>query len=58
MMEIPLDTFLLMASGSEYFLKMQDFEDRLQERVNTKTIKVDIPLVPFANSEDMIAIME
>ena len=58
MMEIPLDKSLLMASRSEYFLKMQVFDDRLQDRVNTKSIKVEIPKVPFASEVDMLAILE
>jgi len=37
---------------------MQSFEDRLRERVNTKTIWTDIPQVPFATTEQMITIIE
>ena len=57
-MDIPLDNFILMADRSEYFLQMQSFEDRLQERVNTKSIWIDIPNVPFATTDQMQAVIE
>jgi hypothetical protein len=57
-MEIPLDNFILMGDRSEYFCQMQSFEDRLRERVITKTIWTDLPQVPFATTEQMTAIIE
>ena len=57
-MEVPLEAFLIMASRSEYFLRMQDYKDRLQDRVNTKTIHVDLPKVPFATEDNLILLMQ
>ena len=57
-MEIPLETFLVMASRSDYFLRMQDYEDRLQDRVDTKTITVDLPKVTFATESNLTVLMQ